>query len=41
MEKLIIGAIVLVLGFTVYVNIKCWDIPIMERKGICAGLHQK
>jgi hypothetical protein len=33
--------IVLILGFVGYANIKCWNIPIMNRTGICAMLHQK
>lgn len=40
MDKLIAALIVIVLGLVVYANIKCWNVPIAERKGICAALHQ-
>jgi hypothetical protein len=32
--------VVLIVGFIIYANVKCWNIPIVERQGICALLHQ-
>lgn len=37
--SIVIFVVSLVISFNVWAVIKCWNVPLMERRGVCAMLH--